>query len=221
MSSITPRSARSTRADLTTKLIPAPNPSGMCFCGCGKTTPLATATSLPNRIKGQHTRFCHGHGRKTRPKGCMVGGCARPHHSRGYCSAHAMRVKTHGDPLASVPIPAPKTPRRRLMDNVVFETGTWCWLWTGWVAGNGYGRLGWKGGSVAAHRLAYQLYRGEIDDGLVIDHLCRNRRCVNPSHLEPVTQGENVKRGYQAKAAEVAALQRRVAELEATLGQGA
>jgi hypothetical protein len=45
------------------------------------------------------------------------------------------------------------------------------------------------------HRLAYQLTMGQIPDGLVIDHLCRNRRCCNPAHMEPVTNGENVHRG--------------------------
>lgn len=46
-----------------------------------------------------------------------------------------------------------------------------------------------------AHRMAYELLVGPIPEGLVIDHLCRNRACVNPSHMEPVTRGENVRRG--------------------------
>jgi hypothetical protein len=51
-----------------------------------------------------------------------------------------------------------------------------------------------------AHRLVYELLVGQIPEGLVIDHLCRNPRCVRPDHLEPVTQGENVRRGNLKEA---------------------
>lgn len=66
-----------------------------------------------------------------------------------------------------------------------------CWEWTASKA-HGYGYFN---GS-RAHRFAYELLVGPIPDGLVIDHLCRNRGCVNPDHLEPVTQRENTMRGY-------------------------
>lgn len=71
-----------------------------------------------------------------------------------------------------------------------------CWLWTA-SKRNGYGQLGlWKEGRVEyAHRIAYELLVGPIPDGLVIDHLCRVRHCVNPAHMELVTRGENVRRG--------------------------
>ena len=70
-----------------------------------------------------------------------------------------------------------------------------CWLWVGPVAGGGYGRVYTNNGYYTAHRLSYVEHRGQIPDGLVVDHLCRVPACVNPSHLEPVTQGENVRRG--------------------------
>lgn len=70
-----------------------------------------------------------------------------------------------------------------------------CWLWTGSKDTGGYGRARWPRRAVMAHRIAYELTRGRIPDGLQIDHLCRNRACVNPSHLEPVSARENTLRG--------------------------
>lgn len=75
-----------------------------------------------------------------------------------------------------------------------------CWLWNGYVGENGYGYIG-DGGSVRlAHRWAYEWFRGPIPDGLHIDHLCRTRRCVNPYHLEAVTQAENNRRAWSARS---------------------
>jgi hypothetical protein len=72
-----------------------------------------------------------------------------------------------------------------------------CWHWT---AGkhNGYGQFslgGRKGRMYYAHRVAYEWLVGPIPEGLQLDHLCRNRACVNPDHLEPVSQQENILRG--------------------------
>ena len=81
----------------------------------------------------------------------------------------------------------------RLMDRVVRVDG--CWVWTGAVSTGGYGRIGIDGNRLAqAHRVAYQLYVGPIPEGLHVDHLCRNRLCVNSDHLEAVTQAENNRR---------------------------
>jgi hypothetical protein len=75
-----------------------------------------------------------------------------------------------------------------------------CRIWNGTLAVNGYGVLGIDGRQVKAHRFAYEAIVGPIPEGLVIDHLCRVRCCVNPDHLEPVTNGENVLRGVSAPA---------------------
>lgn len=69
-----------------------------------------------------------------------------------------------------------------------------CWEWCGCTS-RGYGQF-YMGKKIhAAHRVSYELSVGPIPNGLTLDHLCRNRRCVNPSHLEPVTLKENVRRG--------------------------
>lgn len=69
-----------------------------------------------------------------------------------------------------------------------------CWIWTGFITSNGYGRMG----STYAHRATYMQFVGLIPDGLELDHLCRVRECCNPYHLEPVTRKENLRRGVGA-----------------------
>lgn len=72
-----------------------------------------------------------------------------------------------------------------------------CWTWTAFIRPEGYGHMRVGKDVILAHRLAYELYVGPVPDGLTLDHLCRNRRCVNPAHLEPVTGSENTKRGIK------------------------
>jgi hypothetical protein len=77
------------------------------------------------------------------------------------------------------------------------EPNSGCWIWVGAVTGVGYGQ--WKPYTGAkrlmAHRVAYELFRGPIPDGFVLDHICRFPLCVNPFHLEIVTQQINTLRG--------------------------
>lgn len=75
------------------------------------------------------------------------------------------------------------------------ERSNECWNWTAHIAVTGYGMFQASGSQpVYAHRFSYELYVGPIPDGLTIDHLCFNRKCVNPQHLEPVSLAENVRR---------------------------
>lgn len=73
-----------------------------------------------------------------------------------------------------------------------------CWLWTGARSSSGHGNVQYKGRFFGIHRLVYTLLRGEIPEGLQIDHLCRVPPCCNPLHLEPVTPRENTLRGKHA-----------------------
>ena len=83
------------------------------------------------------------------------------------------------------------TVSERFMGHVSTESKAGCWLWTGADDGRGYGQFSYKGRTARAHRVAYELFVGPIPSGLVLDHLCLTTRCVNPQHLEPVTQQEN------------------------------
>jgi hypothetical protein len=75
-----------------------------------------------------------------------------------------------------------------------------CWLWTAARVGNGYGLFSVDRRLVRAHRFAYELLVGPIPEELDLDHLCRVRHCVRPTHLEPVTRRENLRRGVGVMA---------------------
>jgi hypothetical protein len=71
-----------------------------------------------------------------------------------------------------------------------------CWQWFGWLDEKGYGRMDTDSQRAArVHRVTYENLRGYVLEHLVLDHLCRNRACCNPWHLEPITQTENTQRG--------------------------
>ena len=87
-----------------------------------------------------------------------------------------------------------KTPNERF-DKKYLAVDSGCWEWQAALNRGGYGVFSANGKYTLAHRFAYERWVGSIPDGLVLDHLCRNRSCVNPHHLEPVTTKENILRG--------------------------
>lgn len=125
-------------------------------------------------------------------KHCTVEGCPNVHYGQGLCAKH------HRHALASGTIRPAKderTPEWRFMQKV--EKTVSCWNWTGADNGRGYGRFYVNGRLQYAHRWSYVHFVGEIADGLTVDHICRNTRCVNPEHLDAVPQGENNRRRWQ------------------------
>lgn len=131
------------------------------------------------------------------PRSCSVAGCERVHYAKSYCKMHSKRVARHGDPLVVSP---PGYAARPVIDRFwkkIDESGSVaCWEWKPSLDSSGYGQLKIEGKMVYAHRWSYEYFVGPITKGLQIDHLCRNRRCVNPTHLEVVTPRVNWERGF-------------------------
>jgi hypothetical protein len=86
-------------------------------------------------------------------------------------------------------------PWQRFIAHTNIEDAAACWRWTASVCRDGYAKFYANRKYVKAHNYAYREIIGEIPEGLVLDHLCRVRNCVNPFHLEPVTNLENIRRG--------------------------
>lgn len=117
---------------------------------------------------------------------CSVEDCEREVIARGWCVGHYDRWRRYGQPLGAPAV------RERFWSKVD-KTET-CWLWTAAKDTGGYGRFGVSGKVAFAHRHSYEFLVGPIPEGLELDHLCRVPACVNPSHLEPVTHAENLRR---------------------------
>lgn len=128
-----------------------PNPTGLCLCGCGGPTPIATKTdSAVPQLRGYANRYLPGHYGRKNPIAYVEADCG-------------------------------------------FHTP--CWVWQRAQDGRGYGRS--KGRR--SHQEIYEQFKGPVPKDLQLDHLCRNRLCCNPDHLEPVTNQVNAQRGAGSK----------------------
>jgi len=92
-------------------------------------------------------------------------------------------------------MPALDPPINRFWRYVSLNDVTGCWEWTRSLS-SGYGQLEDRGKKLYAHIFAYERFIEKVPVGLELDHLCRNRKCANPAHLQPVTHKENIRRGY-------------------------
>jgi HNH endonuclease len=134
---------------------------------------------------------------------CSIEGCGRPEKARGWCNPHYKRWERFGNPLRGAPVRLYGLREQRFWAKVDRRGEDECWPWTAGKLYNGYGQFD----NQAAHRVAYELAIGPIPAGLQVDHACHNdtgcpggigcphRACCNPTHLEIVTQRENILRG--------------------------
>lgn len=147
-----------------------------------------------------------------KPLFCSIEGCDKPYEARGWCQMHYARWKKYGTPLPTDNF-IPRTPNGDPLEwlETMLSTGDpeECWLWPFGTA-RGHGKIHFNGWSQMVHRVAYVKTYGPIPESLVLDHTCHNRdatclggdyclhrRCINPAHLEAVTNKVNCYRGRQ------------------------
>ncbi len=120
---------------------------------------------------------------------CTVPQCEREAVGGGHCLMHYKRVRRSGSTEGL-------TLERRFFDHLIGEDRRGCWIWDTPHPESGYGQFT----NGTAHRWSYEFFIGEIPVGLELDHLCRNRSCMNPWHLDPVPTAVNVLRGVGPSA---------------------
>jgi hypothetical protein len=148
------------------------------------------------------------------PKVCSIDDCSRPVHGRGWCKLHHQKWSRTGDPLGGRRYGPRDDPVARFWHYAgPHDDPDACWTWTGPTVDSCrergrrtkhvYGELNiqvdGRQTKQRAHRFAYELLVGPIPPGLQLDHTCRNTLCVNPRHLEPVTNKVNTDRGEAAE----------------------
>lgn len=119
---------------------------------------------------------------------CSFNGCDKTADTGGLCVGHYhQRIK--GRELT--PLWSPERSRKAFWEQVKKTSG--CWLWTGRVINSGYGQVSIEGRKWLPHRYSYTAAYGDIPDGKFIDHRCRNKLCVRPDHLRPVSNTQNLR----------------------------
>ena len=126
---------------------------------------------------------------------CSIDGCGGAHQSRGWCGKHYARWLRHGDPHYTERPLWFQPAEERFFAKVDAEGD--CWVWTAFINECGYGQFG---DGETAHLWLWRHLVGPVPAGLELDHLCRNRVCVNPDHLQPVPKRVNWLRGFNPMA---------------------
>lgn len=122
---------------------------------------------------------------------CQVEGCDQAHLAKGLCGKHYQRMVKYGDVNLAGRLSAPIV---RILRHIDRSSG--CWVWCGRLKDNGYATIVHNKKCCYVHRVTYAHYKGPIPADCEIDHLCRNRACCNPDHLEAVPHLVNMLRGY-------------------------
>lgn len=168
------------------------NPNRKCV-DCG--TAVSRSDVLRCRSCGATKKWANLRAGKVgpNPTGLCMCGCGQPapiapkgHTRLGWVKGHPVRW-IHGHENRPSP------------HQYIVNPDTGCWDWQWMTSSDGYGKLQTKDGCRFAHRIYYERLRGPIPRGKILDHICRNRSCVNPDHLEIVSNTENIRRGERAK----------------------
>lgn len=163
--------------------------------GCERTA-ITRGWCSSHYARWRHGRPMHGPFVKPKrePGTCTVDGCERKEFATKLCQPHYHRSRKYGDPLLGPPLAKKYGSLEERFWDKVDKTGD-CWLWTAHCFHDGYGQFATKTNGKTrtwrAHRIAYELTIGKIPEGLLVDHMCHTRKCVNPAHLRLANRSQN------------------------------
>lgn len=167
---------------------------GLCECGCGDRAPIATMTrSRWGHVKGRPVRFIRGHHNRGKrwavdpnPSGLCMCGCGQPVGLRSKDERRKTPVHWRYMPGHF----GRKSPAEYVAEDRGYSSP--CWIWRRKVTKKGYGLVKDGKRERHAHRVVYERTHEPLDPHIELHHLCRNRGCVNPAHLEPLTKAAHL-----------------------------